>query len=434
VVSLRRVGIRPASVREARVAQDQKHRGGEEAAALLWHAVEGQGVTAAKGFSASGVACGIKESGDPDLALVFSDRIAAAAGVFTTNQVKSPAVLLDQARVASGRAQAMIINSGNANTCTGEQGRRDTDEMADFTAAILGIPRELALVASTGIIGKPLPMDAVRQGITDACGALKPDGGPQAARAIMTTDTRPKQVALEMTFDGKSVRMGGMAKGAGMIRPNLATMICIITTDAAIGALELDLDLRWAADRSFNCITIDGDMSTSDTVIAFANGASGAQVRKEDDRRKFQRALDFVCARLAREIVADGEGATKVIQVHVSGVAEYEQARRIAMAIANSPLVKTALYGCDPNWGRVLAAAGAAGVEFDPGQADLLLAGIPVVGAGAPLPFDEKQAHEALKAKEVAVQLDLHCGPQSATVWTCDLTEEYIRINAHYST
>jgi glutamate N-acetyltransferase/amino-acid N-acetyltransferase len=417
-----------------RVADDVGHRAGEEAAAVLWHAVEGQGVTAAEGFSAAGVACGIKASGEPDLAIVFSGRRATAAGVFTTNQVKSSAVLLDQARLASGQAQATVINSGNANTCTGEQGRRDTEEMADFTAAILGIPRELALVASTGIIGKPLPMDAVRQGITDACAALRPDGGPQAARAIMTTDTRPKEVALEMTLDGKTVRLGGMAKGAGMIRPNLATMICVITTDAAIGARELDLDLRWAADRSFNCITIDGDMSTSDTVIALANGASGAQVRKEDDRRKFQRALDFVAARLARAIVADGEGASKVIQVHVSGMPEYEQARRIAMAIANSPLVRSAFYGCDPNWGRVLAAAGAAGVEFDPGQADLSLAGIPVVGAGAPLPFEEKQAHEALKAEEVTVHLDLHGGPQSATVWTCDLTEEYVRINAHYTT
>ena len=416
------------------MADDQEHRAGEEAAALLWHAVEGQGVTAAKGFSASGVACGIKASGDPDLALVFSDRAAAAAGVFTTNQVKSPAVLLDQARVASGQAQAMIINSGNANTCTGEQGRRDTEEMADFTAAILGIPRELMLVASTGTIGKPMPMDAVRQGITDACGALKPDGGPHAARAIMTTDTRPKEVALELTLDGKTVRMGGMAKGAGMIRPNMATMICVITTDAAIGARELDLDLRWAADRSFNCITIDGDMSTSDTVIALANGASGAQVLKEDDRRKFQRALDFVCARLAREIVADGEGATKIIRVRVSGAREYEDARRIAMSVANSPLVKTAMYGGDPNWGRIMAAAGAAGVEFDPRAVDLSLAGIPVVGAGAPLPFDPARAAEALREREIAIHVELNAGPQSATVWTCDLTEEYIRINAHYMT
>ena len=416
------------------MAESDEHLTGGEAAALLWHAVEGQGVTAAEGFSAAGVACGIKGSGADDLAVVFSDRVAAAAGVFTTNMFKAAPVLLSQQRVASGRAQAVVINSGNANACTGEQGRRDAEEMADFTAAILGIDRELSLVASTGHIGHPLPMDAVRQGIRDACAALSPSGGPQAARAIMTTDTRPKELALEMELDGKTVSLGGMVKGAAMIRPGLATMICLITTDAAIGARELDLDLRWAVDRSFNCITVDGDMSTNDTVIALANGASGAQVLKEDERRKFQRALDFVTARLARAIVADGEGASKVIQVHVSGMPEYEQARRIAMAIANSPLVKTALYGCDPNWGRVLAAAGAAGVEFDPGQADLTLAGIPVVGAGAPLPFDEAKAHEALKANEALVHLDLHGGPQSATVWTCDLTEDYVRLNAHYST
>jgi len=406
----------------------------EQASALLWRALEGQGVTAARGFSAAGVACGIKESGDADLALVFSERPAAAAGVFTTNQVKAAPVLLSQRRIAAGRAQAVVINSGNANACTGEQGRRDAEEMADFTAAILGIDRELALVASTGHIGRPMPMDAIRQGIPKACAALSPDGGPQAARAIMTTDTRPKELALEMTLDGKTVRLGGMAKGAAMICPGLATMICVITTDAEIGARELDLALRWAVDRSFNCITVDGDMSTNDTVIALANGASGAQVLKEDERRKFQRALDFVTARLARAIVADGEGATKVIQVRVSGAPEYEQARSIAMSIANSPLVKTALYGGDPNWGRIMAAAGAAGVEFNSGAVELSLAGIPVVAAGAPLPFDEEQAMEAVRQSEIAIHLELHSGPQSATVWSCDLTEEYVRINAHYRT
>ena len=416
------------------VEEAQQQPRDAEVGALLWHALEGQGVTAAQGFSAAGVACGIKESGDPDLAVVFSDRPAAAAGIFTSNQVKAAPVVLSQARVASGRAQAIVVNSGNANACTGEQGRRDAEEMADFTAAILGIDRKLALVASTGHIGRPMPMNAVREGIPKACAALSRSGGSQAARAIITTDTRLKELALEMELDGKTVRLGGMVKGAGMICPNLATMICIITTDAAIGARELDLDLRWAVDRSFNCITIDGDMSTNDTVLALANGASGARVLAEDERRKFQRALDFVTARLAREFVADGEGATKVIQVRVSGAREYDEARRIAMSIANSPLVKTALYGGDPNWGRVMAAAGAAGVEFDPGAVGLSLAGVPVVAAGAPLPFDQQQASRAVGQKEIVIHLDLHAGPQSATVWTCDLTEEYVRINAHYTT
>ncbi|UCH33635.1 MAG: bifunctional glutamate N-acetyltransferase/amino-acid acetyltransferase ArgJ [Armatimonadota bacterium] len=401
---------------------------------LLWHALDGEGVTAAEGFSAASVACGLKESEAHDLAVVFSDREAAAAGVFTSNQVKAAPVLLSQARVASGRAQAVVINSGNANACTGEQGRLDAEEMAALAAEKLGVDADLVLVASTGHIGHPLPMDALRSGIPAACAALSPSGGPQAARAIITTDTRPKEMALEMELAGARVRLGGMAKGAGMICPAMATMICVITTDAGIEARNLDLALRWAVDRSFNCITVDGDMSTNDTVLVLANGASGAQVLKEEDRRKFQRALDFITARLARAIVADGEGATKTIQVHVSGTKEYEQARRVAMAIANSPLVKTALYGGDPNWGRIMGAAGAAGVEFDPGAADLSLAGIPVVGAGAPLPFDEKGAAQAVSEREITIHLDLHAGPQSATVYTCDLSEEYVRINAHYTT
>jgi len=416
------------------MTSDEHEQSAGEVSALLWHALEGEGVTAAEGFSAAGVACGIKESGAEDLALVFSDRPCAASGVFTTNQVKAAPVLLSQARVASGRAQAVLVNSGNANACTGEQGRLDAEEMAALAARELGIDAGLVLVASTGYIGHRLPMDALRAGIPAARAALSSDGGSRAARAIMTTDTRPKELALEMELGGSTVRLGGMAKGAAMIRPSLATMICVITTDADIGARELDLALRWAVDRSFNCITIDGDMSTNDTVLALANGASGAKVLKEQDRRKFERALDFVTARLARAIVADGEGATKTIQVQVSGAPEYEQARHIAMAIANSPLVKTAIYGGDPNWGRVMAAAGAAGVEFDPRRADLSLAGIPMVGAGAPLPFDEARAGEALRQREIVIHLDLHGGPQSATVWTCDLTEEYIRVNAHYRT
>lgn len=405
-----------------------------EVGALLWHALDGEGITAAAGFSAAGAACGIKESGEPDLAVVSSERPAAAAGMFTSNQVKAAPVLLSQARLAGGRAQAVVINSGNANACTGEQGRLDAEQMAALTARELGIAEELVLVASTGVIGRALPMGAVKKGISEACAALAPSGGPDAARAIMTTDTRPKALALEMEMDGKTVRLGGMAKGAAMICPSLATMICVITTDADIGARELDLALRWAVDRSFNCITVEGDMSTNDAVLALANGSSGAQVRKEDDRRKFQRALDFVTARLAREIVSDGEGATKTIQVRVAGAREYEEARRIATSIANSPLVKTAIYGGDPNWGRVLAAAGAAGVEFDPEAADLSLGGVPMYGAGTPLPFDEARAHEVLQAREVTIHLDLNAGPQSATVWTCDLTEEYVRINAHYRT
>lgn len=416
------------------MTENKERPDNDQIGALLWRTLDGEGVTAARGFRAAGVACGIKESGDPDLAIVCSDRPAAAAGLFTANQIKAAPVRLSQARIASGTAQAVVVNAGNANACTGEQGRRDAEEMADFTAAILGVDRQLCLVASTGYIGRQMPMDSIRSGIRDACAALSPSGGADAARAIMTTDTRPKAMAVEMKLGRRKVRVGGMGKGVGMICPSVATMICVITTDAKISTRDLDLALRWAADRSFNCITVDGDMSTNDTVIALANGESGALVATEDDRRKFQRALDYVTLRLARQIVGDGEGATKVIEVHVSGTQEYEEARRIAMKVANSPLVKTAMYGADPNWGRIMAAAGAAGVEFDQAAVDVSLADIPVVAAGAALPFDRARANELLKAKEIRVHVQLHAGPQSATVWTCDLTEEYVQINAHYST
>jgi glutamate N-acetyltransferase/amino-acid N-acetyltransferase len=337
--------------------------------------------------------------------------------------------------VARGAAQAVVVNSGNANACTGETGMRNAREMTEIAALLLGVKPELALVCSTGVIGRPLPMEKVQDGIHAAVKALSRDGGGDAARAIMTTDTVPKEVAVEFEIGGKAVRLGGMAKGAGMIAPNLATMIAVLTTDAAVPLNALDLSLRWAAERSFNCITVDGDMSTNDTVLLLANGASGApQVRDEKAQRAFEEALEHVTSTLARGLVADAEGATKLVEVRVEGAEDYAAARTVAMAIANSPLVKTAIFGQDPNWGRILAAAGSAGVEFDAGHVGLSLGGRELVRGGQPVECSEERLREALAADEIAIALTVGDGPHGATVWTCDLTYDYVRINAEYHT
>jgi glutamate N-acetyltransferase/amino-acid N-acetyltransferase len=392
------------------------------------------GVTAARGFKASGVRCGLKEQGE-DLALVFSEAPAAVAGMFTTNRFRAAAVQVSQERAGRGAAQAVVINSGNANACTGETGLRHAREMTEIAALLLGIKPELVLVCSTGVIGRSLPMDRVQDGIHEAVKALSAEGGGAAARAIMTTDTAPKEAAVEFEVGGKRVRLGGMAKGAGMIAPNLATMICVLTTDAAVPLDSLDLSLRWAVERSFNCITVDGDMSTNDTVLLLANGASGApQVRDEKATRAFEAALEQVTSTLARALVADGEGATKLIEVRVQGTHDYETARKVAMRIANSPLVKTALFGQDPNWGRILAAAGGAGVEFDPRQVRLSLGRHEIVRGGEPTEADPEALRKALQPREVTIALTVGDGPHGATVWTCDLTYDYVRINAEYHT
>ena len=392
------------------------------------------GVTAARGFKASGVRCGLKEQGE-DLALVFSEAPAAVAGMFTTNRFRAAAVQVSQERAGRGAAQAVVINSGNANACTGETGLRHAREMTEIAALLLGIKPELVLVCSTGVIGRPLPMDRVQDGIHAAVKALSAEGGGAAARAIMTTDTAPKEAAVEFEVGGKRVRLGGMAKGAGMIAPSLATLICVLTTDAAVPLDSLDLSLRWAVERSFNCITVDGDMSTNDTVLLLANGASGApQVRDEKATRAFEAALEQVTSTLARALVADGEGATKLIEVRVQGTHDYETARKIAMRIANSPLVKTALFGQDPNWGRILAAAGGAGVEFDPRQVRLSLGRHEIVRGGEPTEADPEALRKALQPREVTIALTVGDGPHGATVWTCDLTYDYVRINAEYHT
>jgi glutamate N-acetyltransferase/amino-acid N-acetyltransferase len=313
---------------------------------------------------------------------------------------------------------------------------RDAVEMAAHVARLLLVPEGDVLVASTGIIGHPLPMDKIAAGIEEAVRSLSADGGINAARAIMTTDTRPKEASVEIEIGGKMVRIGGMAKGAGMICPNVATMLAFITTDAAISPEMLQDCLARSAEVSFNCLTVDGDTSTNDTVIMLANGMAGNPVMTSQgpELSEFKKGLDLVTTDLAKQIAADGEGATKLVEIVVQGAKTYEDCRQIAKTIANSPLVKTAMFGCDPNWGRILAAAGRAGVDFDPKAVELRLGDIPLIRGGEPVEFSEREAHDYLTGKDILV--DLTVGPEKwgATVWTCDFSYDYVKINAEYHT
>jgi len=392
-------------------------------------------VTYAKGFSASGVRAGIKESGE-DIALIVSEVPASAAGLFTTNLIKAAPVNVSQARLPRSGGRAIVANSGNANACTGEQGMADAQKMTSLVSSLLGVDDNDVLVASTGVIGHMLPMDKIASGIEKAVNALSPDGGMSALRGIMTTDTRPKESWASVEINGVEVRIGGIAKGAGMIDPNVATMLSFITTDAAITPELLDLAIRKSADVSYNCLTVDGDTSTNDTVIILANGMSGCRMidRENSDFEIFSKALDTVTIDLAKQIAADGEGATKIVEVEVVGARSADDCKKIAKTIANSPLVKTALYGSDPNWGRVLAAAGRAGVAFDPNSVDLLFGQIKLVESGAPVPFDQAAANKYLQGQEIIIRVKVGDGPDSARVWTCDFSYDYVKINAEYHT
>ncbi len=390
------------------------------------------GVTSAQGFLASGVHCGVKPQ-KKDLALVFSRAPAAAAGVFTTNKVKAAPVVLDMERVRSGRGQAVILNSGNANACTGEQGMRDAREMGQLAAQHLEIAEELVYVCSTGVIGRPLPMDAIRRGIPEAVRQLNPDGSA-AAEAIMTTDTVPKAAAVQVPVGGQVITVGGMTKGAGMIHPQMATTLSVLTTDAAVAPPVLQAALLRAADLSFNRITVDGDRSTNDTILLLANGESGAPeiAGSGGALDAFQEALTTVAVTLAKAVARDGEGATKLIEVTVRGAVSEEDAHRAALAVAASPLVKTALYGRSPNWGRILAAAGYSGAEIQQDRAAVRIGSVLVAERGAPVGEPESLDHAAkhLARDEVHVTVDLGLGKGEVTVWTCDLTEGYIKENA----
>ncbi len=392
-------------------------------------------VTAPRGFRAAGVAAGIKPSGNPDVALIVSDTVASAAAVFTTNRVVAAPVLVSREHLADGQARVIAVNAGCANAVTGEQGLQDARKMAALAAAATGAAPEEVVVCSTGVIGRPLPMDRLEAGLRAAAEQLSPDGGPAAARAIMTTDTRPKEIAVEVAVDGQAVRIGGICKGSGMIAPNMATMLAFITTDAEVWPEVLAGALRSAAERTFNCVTVDGDTSTNDTLAILANGAAGVRVPPFSPAyNRFCDGLLEVCTYLARELARDGEGATKLVTVEVRGAVSPVQARKVARSIANSPLVKTALFGNDPNWGRILCAAGYSGAPLDPHRLALTLCGVPLVREGEPVPFDEAAASAAMKSPENHVLVDLGQGRSSATVYTCDFSYDYVRINAEYTT
>ncbi|MCX8052985.1 MAG: bifunctional glutamate N-acetyltransferase/amino-acid acetyltransferase ArgJ [Armatimonadetes bacterium] len=393
------------------------------------------GVTAAKDFTASGIRCGIKQQGT-DLAVIYSELDCSAAGVFTTNAFKAAPVLLSCERLDSGRARAIVANSGNANACTGEQGLKDAERVCARAADLLGIAPELVLNASTGIIGAPLPVEKIESGLEKAVRSLAEDGGFQAALAIMTTDTRPKLSAYEIELAGTKVRVGGICKGAGMICPNMATMLCFITSDAQIEASVLRRSLASNVERSFNCLTVDGDMSTNDCVIVLANGASGCRpiVEGSPDYDLFDRALGQVCLDLAKAVAKDGEGATKYVEVRVKGAATYDDAKAAAMSVANSPLVKTAIFGQDPNWGRVLCAIGKSGAKVVPEKTSLMFGDVKIVDRGEPVGVDTDKAKKPMLETELVISVDLGLGTYDATAFTCDLSYDYVRINAEYHT
>ncbi|MCU1382762.1 MAG: argJ [Acidobacteria bacterium] len=397
-------------------------------------AIQG-GVATPLGFRAAGISAGIKPSGNPDLMLLVADAPAQVAAVFTTNKVVAAPVIVSREHIAraGGLTRAIVVNSGCANACTGDVGLRDAREMTSETARLVGCAAEQVLVSSTGVIGVALPMAKVRAGLPRAFAALGADQGPAAARAIMTTDLSPKESARRVSIGAREAVIGGMAKGAGMIEPMMATMLGFVTTDAAVPPALLDRALREAVDATFNAITVDGDSSTNDCVMLLASGASGAVV-DESSYTAFRDALTEVCRDLALAIVRGGEGATKLVTVNVTGAASSDEARRAAKVIANSLLVKTAIHGGDPNWGRLICAAGRAGVAFDASRAAVTMGSIVLFKDGQPHDEMAAAAADYLKGTDLTIGVDLGSGTAASRVWTCDLSAEYVRINADYRT
>jgi glutamate N-acetyltransferase / amino-acid N-acetyltransferase len=394
------------------------------------------GVATPRGFRAAGQYVGIKAAGKGlDLALIVSETPATAAAVFTINKAQAAPVTVSREHLAAsgGVARAIIVNSGCANACTGVVGMQDARDMASLTASQLGCPLNQVLVASTGVIGVNLKMERVREGLPAAIAALGADQGPAAAKAIMTTDPFPKEAAARVSVDGTDIVVGGMAKGSGMIEPMMATMLGFITTDAAVPLPLLQRALKDVVNDTFNAITVDGECSTNDCVMILANGASGVTI-DEATYATFAEALRAVCLPLAIGIVRGGEGATKLVTVNVTGAATPDDARRCAKAIANSPLVKTAIHGGDPNWGRLIAVAGRAGVAFELDRAEVTIGPIVLFKKGRPYDEAAPEAANYLKHSELTVGVNLGAGTSSSTVWTCDLSAEYVKINAEYRT
>lgn len=385
------------------------------------------------GFKASGLAAGIKKKGEKDLGLMVSRVPATVAGVFTKNQVKAAPVILDRRRIKTGVCQAIIVNSGNANCCTGEQGIRDAETMARVAGSELGISEDLVLVASTGVIGEPLPIEKINAAIPPLVNSLQSEGIPNLARAIMTTDTVPKMVSAQGVVDGKTFTVTGVAKGAGMIRPDMATMLCFVCTDVKISSEILKEILVNAVNRSFNRITIDGDTSTNDTVVVMANGLSGAVIQSSAQKEIFQKISDEIFLDLAKQLVRDGEGVTKLVEIVVRNAVSDSDARKIADTVAHSPLVKTAFFGEDANWGRIAGAVGRAGVQLDPDKIDVYFDNVQMVKAGMGQGKTvEADATRVLKRPEFTVTIDLNSGSGSGSILTCDFSVDYVRINADY--
>jgi glutamate N-acetyltransferase/amino-acid N-acetyltransferase len=392
----------------------------------------------ARGYRFGAVHCGVRPDRDRrDLALVVSDMPAVAAGVFTQNRVCAAPVIVCRERLPARDARGVVVCSGNANACTGDQGLADARRMAELAAAAIGCRPEQMLVASTGVIGRPLPMNAIADGIPKAAAALSPavQGLDAFAHAICTTDTRIKVSSKLVEVGGGTACVTGIAKGAAMIGPNMATMLSFIVSDAAVEREPLQRTLKNAVDATFNCISVEGHTSTNDTVLIFANGASGCRVSTPHEIQQFAMGVSLVCIDLARAIAADAEGAEHLITIDVEGLPSDDDARKVAKAIADSPLVKTAIYGADPNWGRIVSAAGYAGVPFAERDVSLWLGDLPLYRDGAPLPFDAATASAYLKQnREVTMRLRFAGGPGRCTFWTCDLTPEYVRLNADYTT
>jgi len=390
-------------------------------------------VTSALGFLAGAVYAGIKSEDEFDLAILCSEVPCKAAGVFTTNQIKSAPVVLSQKNIVRGRAQAIVVNSGCANACMARQGLTDARVMVNLTAAKLGISPEEILIASTGIIGTPLPMDKIRA----AMPRIKPsrEGGHDFCQAIMTTDTRPKELAVRVDSEGTEFTIGASAKGIGMIHPDLATLLCFIATDAVVSPDFLKAALQKAVNCSFNMVSIDGDTSPNDCVFLLANGLAANEPIDFDNGCDFQEALNTVCTHLARSMAQDGEGAAKLIEIIVEGAEDQAGARQVARTIASSPLVKAAINGNDPNWGRIVAAAGRSGAKVREDRLDVYLNNVCVMKQGCPTPFNKEDMKSSWSASDnVLIRLCLHLGDGQATSWGCDLSEEYVRINSSYTT
>ncbi len=405
--------------------------------------IQKSSLTCVPGFRAVGVHCGLKLSGNPDLALVVADRPCTATALFTTNAFQSAHILYDRPLLerANHKLQAVVINAGNANAVTGAQGLRDAEQMARLVESACSLSPDSTFVMSTGVIGHAMPMDKISAGIRAASERIATDAGEQddqAVQAIMTTDLVPKEAFMQTTIGGQVISIGGMAKGSGMIHPNMATMLAVIVTDAHLDVATLNLALRQAAEDSFNAITVDGDTSTNDTLLILASGQARHALINDPASPEFQqftRALSELCVILAKAIARDGEGATKLLEIVIRGAATKADAKVAAQTVATSPLVKTAIFGNDPNWGRVLAAIGRSGAAVAPSRTALKLGDFLLVEAGAPCDFDAVAIHDWLAVqKEVRLETDLGMGQAEATVWTCDFSYKYVEINAEYHT